>query len=51
MEEKVFADVDTPNSEIDASWNEEAQKRWKAYEAGEQKTLSSANCSCIHAVV
>jgi hypothetical protein len=34
---KSFADLDTPNPEIDAIWREEAQKRWQAYKAGEIK--------------
>lgn len=37
---KSFADLDTPNPEIDAIWREEAQKRWQAYKAGELKTVS-----------
>lgn len=37
---KSFADLDTPNPEIDAIWREEAQERWKAYKAGELKTVS-----------
>lgn len=37
---KSFVDLDAPNPEINAIWREEAQKRWQAYKAGEQKTLS-----------
>jgi len=37
---KLFADLDTPNPEIDAIWHEEAQERWQAYKAGELKTVS-----------
>jgi len=44
---KAFVDLDTPNLEIDAIWREEAQKRRQAYKTGEQKIVSSANCSCI----
>ncbi|HEY8097273.1 MAG TPA: addiction module protein [Methylobacter sp.] len=44
---KAFANLDTPNLKIDTIWREEAQKRWQAYKAGELKTVSSANCSCI----
>ncbi|MCK9394574.1 MAG: addiction module protein [Methylobacter sp.] len=40
LAELLLADLDTPNPEIDAIWREEAQKRWKAYKAGEQKTVS-----------
>jgi hypothetical protein len=47
LAELLLADLDTPNPEIDAIWREEAQKRWQAYKAGELKTVSSANCSCI----
>ena len=37
---KAFADLDTPNPEIDAIWREEAQERWQAYKAGDLKTVS-----------
>jgi hypothetical protein len=37
---KSFADLDTPNPEIDAIWREEAQKRWQAYKTSELKTIS-----------
>jgi len=37
---KLFADLDTPNPEIDAIWREEAQERWQAYKAGELNTVS-----------
>jgi putative addiction module component (TIGR02574 family) len=40
LAELLLADLDTPNPEIDAIWREEAQKRWQAYKAGEQKTIS-----------
>lgn len=40
LAELLLADLDIPNPEIDAIWREEAQKRWQAYKAGEQKTLS-----------
>jgi putative addiction module component (TIGR02574 family) len=40
LAELLLADLDTPNPEIDAIWREEAEKRWQAYKAGEQKTLS-----------
>jgi len=37
---KTFADLDTPNPEIDAIWREAAQERWQAYKAGDLKTVS-----------
>jgi hypothetical protein len=37
---KAFADLDTPNPEIDAIWREEAQERWQAYKTGDLKTVS-----------
>jgi hypothetical protein len=37
---KSLADLDTPNPKIDASWHEEAEKRWQTYKVGEQKTIS-----------
>jgi hypothetical protein len=37
---KTLADLDTPNTEIDAIWREETQKRWQAYKAGELQTVS-----------
>lgn len=40
LAELLLADLDMPNPEIDAIWREEAEKRWQAYKAGEQKTLS-----------
>lgn len=40
LAELVLADLDTPNPEIDSMRKEEAEKRWQAYKAGEQKSLS-----------
>ncbi len=40
LAELLLADLDIPDSEIDAIWREEAQKRWQAYKVGELKTVS-----------
>lgn len=40
LAEILLAELDVPNPEIDAVWNEEAQARWQAYQNGEQKTVS-----------
>jgi len=37
---KLPVDLDAPNSEINAIWREEAQKRWQAYKMGELRTVS-----------
>ena len=40
LAEQLLADLDVPNPEIDSIWRDEAQKRWRAYKAGELKTVS-----------
>lgn len=40
LAELLRAHLDTPDPEIDTIWRDEAQKRWKAYQAGKLKMLS-----------
>jgi hypothetical protein len=40
LAELLLADLDTPDPTIDAIWLDEAQIRWKKYQAGELTTVS-----------
>ena len=40
LAEVLLADLDTPDPTIDAIWRDEAQMRWKKYQAGELTTVS-----------
>ncbi len=40
LAELLLANLDKPDHEIDVIWKDEAQKRWRAYQAGELKTVS-----------
>ena len=40
LAELLLADLDTPYPTIDAIWLDEAQVRWKKYQAGELTTVS-----------
>jgi putative addiction module component (TIGR02574 family) len=40
LAELLLANLDKPDYEIDVIWKDEAQKRWRAYRAGELKTVS-----------
>ncbi len=36
----ILADLDKPDPEIDQIWADEARKRWTAYKAGREGTVS-----------
>ena len=38
--ERLLADLDQPDEQIDRLWAAEAQSRWDAHQRGELKTLS-----------
>jgi hypothetical protein len=38
--ERLLIDLDQPNNEIAHIWEEEAKKRWQAYQNGTLKTIS-----------
>ncbi len=38
--ERLLIDLDQPNNEIAHIWEEEAKKRWQAYQNGILKTIS-----------
>ena len=40
LAELLLANLNTSDQEIDTIWKDEAQKRWRAYQAGELKTVS-----------
>ncbi|MFM8341281.1 MAG: addiction module protein [Methylomonas sp.] len=39
LAEKLLADLDTPNPEIDKIWTTEAEKRLLAYQSGQLSTV------------
>lgn len=38
LAEMLLADLDVPDPEIEAVWSDEAQARWRAYQAGQLTT-------------
>lgn len=40
LAERLLADLDIPNPEIDNIWHNEAAQRWRAYKEGQLKTVS-----------
>jgi putative addiction module component (TIGR02574 family) len=43
LAERLLADLDSPDPDIDAVWRAEAEKRWEAYQEGRIKTVSYAD--------
>lgn len=46
--EKLRADLEKPDPEIDRVWAEEAQKRWAAYKAGRISTVAYEDVMAKH---
>ena len=40
---QILVELDHPDPEIDEIWAKEARKRWQAYQAGSQETVSYAD--------